>query len=330
MDPFSQGVLGAAWAQPAADRSRLVAASLIGGISAMAPDLDLLIRSGTDPLIAVEYHRHFTHALAFVPFGALLCALLLYPLFRATLRFRACYGFSLLGFASHGLLDACTGYGTLWLWPFSEQRIAWDLISVIDPLFTLPLLAFVVAAAMQRKPVWAVAGIGWGLCYIGLGYVQHERAVTAAVALAAERGHRPVSVAAKPSLGNLLVWKTIYTDSGRFYVDAVRAGWSVERFAGDDRPALDLARDFPWLDSASQQAEDIERFRWFADGFVAIDPLRPNRIVDLRYSLVPNSVDAFWGIELDPRASPDDHVAYVTMRNRTVAEGTELLRMLFR
>jgi inner membrane protein len=330
VDPFSQGVLGAAWAQPAADRSKILAASLVGGASAMTPDLDLLIRSGTDPLLAVEFHRHFTHSLAFAPFGALLCALLLYPLFKATLGFRACYGFSLLGFLSHGLLDACTGYGTLWLWPMSHSRIAWDLISVIDPLFTLPLFGFVVAAAMRRRPVWAVAGILWCLCYIGLGYVQHERAVSAASALAADRGHAPVSIDAKPSLGNLLLWKTIYADSGRFFVDAVRVGVWVETFTGGERLILDLARDLPWLDSASQQATDVERFRWFADGYVALDPDRSNRIVDLRYSLVPNSMDAFWGIDLDPLSSPDDHVAYVTMRTRTMTEGRELLSMLFR
>jgi inner membrane protein len=330
VDPFSQGVLGAAWAQPAASRSKIPAASLVGGVSAITPDLDLLIRSGTDPLLAVEFHRHFTHSLAFVPCGALLCALLLYPLFKSALGFRACYGFSLLGFASHGLLDACTGYGTLLLWPFSQRRIAWDLISVVDPLFTLPLLAFVAAAAIRRRPAWAVAGLGWCLCYMGLGYVQHQRAVTAAAGLAADRGHAPASIDAKPSLGNLLLWKTIYADSGRFFVDAVRVGMSVETFDGDERPILDVARDFPWLDSASQQARDVERFHWFADGYVALDPDRSNRVVDLRYSLVPNSANAFWGIELDSQAPPNDHVAYVTMRNRTSAEGRELLSMLFR
>jgi inner membrane protein len=138
------------------------------------------------------------------------------------------------------------------------------------------------------------------------------------------------SIEAKPSFGNLLVWKTIYAAEGRYYIDAVRVGWSVRRFPGDERPILDVARDFPWLDDASQQATDIERFRWFAGGFVALDPERPNRIVDLRYSLVPNSANAFWGIDLDPQAAPDDHVAYVTMRNRTSAEGRELLNMLFR
>lgn len=330
MDPFSQGVLGAACALPAARRPTLVAAGWVGGLSAMTPDLDLLIRSGSDPLLAIEFHRHFTHSLAFAPFGALLCTLLLYPLFKRLLSFRACYGFSLLGFASHGLLDACTAYGTLWLWPFSDSRIAWDLISVVDPLFTLPLFFCVVAGAFMRRPILAVTGIAWGIAYVGMGYVQHERAVAASKTLAVERGHTPAMIAAMPSFGNLLLWKTIYADDGQFFVDAVRASWGIKTFTGVDRPILDIARDFPWLDSASQQARDVERFRRFADGYIAVDPDRSNRIVDLRYSLVPNSANAFWGIEMDAQAARDQHVAYVTMRNRTTAEGRELLKMLFR
>jgi inner membrane protein len=330
VDPFSQGVLGAACAQPAASPPRTRAAAFVAGIAALTPDLDLMIRSGSDPLFAIEFHRHFTHSLAFVPFGALICAVLLYPLFKATLDFRACYGFSLLGFASHGLLDACTGYGTLLFWPFSDTRVAWDLISVVDPLFTLPLFGFVVVGACRRRPMLAVVGLGWCALYLGFGFVQQHRAVAAASELAATRGHAPQSIDAKPSLGNLFLWKTIYADDGRYFIDAVRVGFEPKAFVGDQRTILDLARDFPWLDSDSRQASDVERFRWFADGYLAVDPRQPNRIVDLRYSLIPNRADAFWGIELDYEAAPDTHAAYVTMRVRSAGEGRELLRMLFR
>src|SRR5690606_37296019 len=110
----------------------------------MAPDLDTLIRSGSDPLLFLELHRHFTHSIAFVPIGALLCAAALHPLVRRRMPFRRAYLFSLLGFGSHALLDACTSYGTLLLWPFSDVRVAWSVVSVVDPLFTLPVVALVV------------------------------------------------------------------------------------------------------------------------------------------------------------------------------------------
>ena len=91
----------------------------------MAPDLDVLIRSSHDPLLFLEYHRQFTHSLFFIPVGALICALAFYPVTRRALSFRETWILSALGYATHGLLDACTTYGTLLLWPFSQERFAW-------------------------------------------------------------------------------------------------------------------------------------------------------------------------------------------------------------
>ena len=62
------------------------------------------------------------------------------------MAYRQVWFIALLGYGTNGLLDACTTYGTLLLWPFSNARIAWNNVSVIDPLFTLPLLGFVLTA----------------------------------------------------------------------------------------------------------------------------------------------------------------------------------------
>ena len=47
-------------------------AALVGAVAGMTADLDVLIRSSADPLLNLEYHRHFSHSLLFVPLGALL------------------------------------------------------------------------------------------------------------------------------------------------------------------------------------------------------------------------------------------------------------------
>ena len=73
MDPVTQGVLGAAVVLAVAKPERIVVAGLLGGLSGMAPDLDVLIRSSSDPMLFLEYHRQFSHALLFIPVGALLC-----------------------------------------------------------------------------------------------------------------------------------------------------------------------------------------------------------------------------------------------------------------
>ena len=42
----------------------------IGFLSGLAPDLDIFIRSESDPLLFLEFHRQFTHSLIFIPFVA--------------------------------------------------------------------------------------------------------------------------------------------------------------------------------------------------------------------------------------------------------------------
>jgi inner membrane protein len=66
---------------------------------------------------------------------------------------------------------------------------------------------------------------------------------------------------------------------------------------------------------SSQQARDIERFRWFSNGYVARDPLYPNRVIDIRYSMIPNELAPLWSIQLRPEAGPNEHVAYLVHRD---------------
>lgn len=329
MDPLTQGALGAAVAQAAARPAWAGWAALLGGLSGMAPDLDVLLRSDRDPLLFLEYHRQFSHALASIPVGALLCALVSFPLVRGRVPFARAYAFCLLGYATHGLLDACTSYGTQVLWPFSDLRVAWNVVSVVDPVFTLPLLALVLVSAFRSRPALARLACAWALAYLLLGLGQRERAESFGRGLAAERGHAPAGVQAKPAFGNLLLWKTIYRADGRYHVDAVRLGPSPLPFPGESAPALDVRRDLPWLDDASQQARDLERFRWFSSGYVALDPDRLDHVIDVRYSLVPNRIEALWGIRLDPAASPRAHAAFFTAREPSREHREALVRMLF-
>ncbi len=331
MDPLTQGVLGATLPQASAAKRHAAIAGLLGFFAGMAADLDVLIRSSDDPLLFLEYHRQFTHSLVFIPVGGLLCALVLHYLIgrRRGLGFRQTWLFCTLGYATHALLDSCTTYGTMLLWPFSDERFAWNTISIIDPLFTLPLLAAVVLGAKRRQPLYARLALVWAVAYMGLGLWQRNEAATMGYELAAQRGHQPVRLEAKPSFANILVWKTVYETEDRYYVDAVRATVSPRFFPGASVEKLDIDRDLPWLDRNSQQARDIERFRWFSNGYIARDPIYSNRVIDIRYSMIPNEVAPLWSIELRRDAGRDDHVAYRTHRDTGDNRATLMWNMVF-
>ena len=330
MDPVTQGVLGASVPQAISRKTHIVAASLCGALAGMAPDLDNLIRSSTDPLLQLEYHRQFTHSLIFIPVGSLACALVFYFLFtrRWQLGFQVTYLFCLLGYATHGLLDACTSYGTQLLWPFSNERFAWNTISIIDPLFTLPLLGLIITGVIRKTPAYAQLALCWVVAYQSLGIYQHQRVAAVGTQLAEQRGHMPLRMEVKPSFANLLLWKVIYATKDGYYTDAVRAGRTVTVYPGEFIARLDTERDLPWLDKDSQQYRDLERFRWFSQDFLALDPANPLRVIDMRYSLVPNEATGMWSIGLDQDASRHSHVVFRQDRDTAGPRREKFSRML--
>ncbi|MEQ8228265.1 MAG: metal-dependent hydrolase [Rhodospirillales bacterium] len=330
MDPLSQGALGAALPLATRRRTQAAVAGGLGFVAGMMADLDVLIRSQTDALLFLEYHRQFTHSLIFIPLGGLIAALLLHRPFRRWhgLAFLQTWMFCSMGYATHGLLDTATSYGTVLLWPFSDERFSWSIISIVDPLFTLPVLALAALGIYRRNGTWGRAALVWVVVYLALGAVQHRNALAMGHALAADRGHAPLRLEVKPSFANILVWKVIYETTDRFHVDAVRAGIGPKVMPGTSVPRLDTARDFPWLRTDTQQARDIARFTRHSDGYVARDPARSERVIDVRYSFVPNEITPLWSIGLRPGAAPDAHVTFDTHRESVRARLPDLWRMI--
>lgn len=328
MDPISQGTLGASAAQSFSKKINMKWAILIGCLSGMAPDLDILIRSNSDPMVYYQFHRHFTHSLTFIPIGSLLVSVVLHLFLRKKIDFKTNYFFSFLGYATHGLLDACTSYGTQLFWPFSDYRVAWNNVSIIDPLFTLPILAFVLFSLFKKEKNWSRIGIAYALFYLLIGVWQNKRAEEAGYQLAKERGHNPVRLVAKPSFGNLILWRIVYEYDDYFYTDAIRLNSSTKIFNGEKVKKLNLQNDFPWISESSQHFKDIEKFKWFSLDFLAIHPDYPDVIGDMRYSLSPDSVSPLWGIKVFP-GKQEQHVESVNFRSKSLKDRGRLLKLLF-
>lgn len=321
MDPVSQGLLGAVLPESIADKNEIRLASLTGFLSAMLADADVLIRSSQDPLLTLDYHRHFTHSLIFIPVGGLIAALVLWLFLKQRMRFRKIYLYATLGYATAGLLDACTSYGTLLLWPFSDARIAWNVISIIDPVFTLTLAVFVIFAVVKKSRVIARAGLVFVILYLLLGLFQRERAEDLTRALAERRGHDIERMLVHPSIGNIVLWRSVYESDGRYYTDAVRRGFFSEPrvYEGGSLPAVDVDSDFQNVDPDSALYRDILRFEHFSDGYLVTHPAYPDVLGDLRYSMLPNGAVPLWGIVIDTDMQ-DHHVVMYDYDRAVTAE----------
>ena len=330
MDPLSQGVVGVIAAQQTANRKHLLIASVLGFFAGMSADLDIFIKSSQDPLFSLEFHRQFTHSILFMPFGGLICALFFYYLFlqKKDISFKQTYIYSTLGYATHGLLDACTTYGTQLFWPFTNDRIAWNTISIIDPLFTLPILFLILFAVIKNNKKYSYMALSWVLIYSSLGFIQKDRSIETGKKLAQSRGHEVINIEAKPSFANIIVWKTIYTTQTHYYIDAVRAGLNTRIIEGVKIGKFNIQKSFPWLDPQSQQAKDIERFRWFSNGYIAISHNNPNHIIDIRYSMLPNEGHGLWGIELNPDGDNQVYIKRIFNRRSDMSTYIKLWNMI--
>ena len=301
MDPLTQGLIGASAPQLLTPKCRSIAwAGFYGFIAGMAPDLDVLIRSSSDPLLLLEYHRQFSHSIIFIPIGGLLIAGILHFPFRKKTQFsfRESWIFCTFGFGTHGLLDSFTSYGTMLWWPFNDDRVALNIVSIVDPLFTIPILLLLCLGVFRGQKRYSAAALMWATVYLGVGLMQRERVTNIGYQIAEGRGHSPSRLLAKPSFGNIIVWKVIYEADGYFFVDAVRAGIKNSIINGDSVRILNLARDFPWLNRNSRQANDVRRFGRLTNGYLAADPISPARIIDIRYSMIPNKIDPLWSVEI--------------------------------
>ena len=325
MDLVTQGITGAALAQAIAPARLGRQAALVGLCAGLLPDADALISSSTDPLLQLEYHRHFTHALVFVPFGSLLAAALLWPLFRGQMLFRMLWLFAVCGYATGGLLDACTSYGTHLFWPFSSEPIALSLIAIVDPVFSLALAVPLGIGLRRMKPIRI--GLVFAVSYLLFGAVQHERAADMARQVADERNHEPRHAIVKPTLANLLLWRSVYIVGDSVYVDALYLGEPARVYAGGGVHLLNLQRDVSWAPDGSRVRDDLTRFSRFARGFVVASEREPHFVGDVRYAMLPQSLEPLWGLYTDS-ADPSSPARYEQRRSFTPALRDSFLTML--
>jgi inner membrane protein len=329
MDPITQGLVGAVVPQSVSSKATIRYATIVGLLSGMAPDLDVLIRSKTDHLLWLEFHRHFTHSLFFVPFGALICSFLLYFAFRKKYSFKLTYLYSFLGYGTHGLLDNCTSYGTSLLWPLTKERFSWSIISIIDPVFSSILLGVVLFAYFRRKQLLAQIGLVFMFAYFALGVFQHQRALTVQEQIATKRNHVIERSIVKPGFGNIILWRSLYESDGRYYVDSIRLDYfgRISISEGDSLPKLNMKKDFPELSENSVAYKDVERFRNFSQGYLSVAPENKDLITDVRYGLTVGSVSPMWGILVN-RKNPSAHTPFVTFRRNLKMKKNFLLNMI--
>lgn len=149
MDSLTQIVLGAAVGEAVLGKKVGNKAMLYGAIAGTIPDLDILASYVTDTVTALEIHRGFTHSIIFSVFFAPIFGWLV-SRYESYKDFKAWSWLFFWAFITHPILDVHTTWGTQLFWPL-EYRLAFKSIFVIDPLYTLPFLLFLILAMFQKR-----------------------------------------------------------------------------------------------------------------------------------------------------------------------------------
>lgn len=201
-----------------------------------------------------------------------------------SVSYREWYLFFFLTIFTHPLLDCCTAYGTqLWA-PFSDERVSWNIISVADPLWTLPFgLSLVCAAcyarsARHRRLIGALGWI-WAIAYMSWTYTNKQHVNRVFEQSLADQGIVYSRYTTGPSILQNLLWTGTAEADGVFY----QGMYSLL----DEEPRFDLSPipQQPELVDALADDEVLETLHWFTDGYFAY-MLRDNgklQLSDLRY-----------------------------------------------
>ncbi len=287
MDSITQAALGAAVGEAVAGKKVGRKASLWGAVCGTLPDLDVLIPMG-DPVRDFTYHRAESHAFFYLTLITPVIVWLITRIHPGAKQYRGRWTLLiLLVFYTHVLLDSFTVYGTQIFLPFTNYPVGWSTIFIIDPLYTLPLLAGVLALLFLKKSLL----LGRRLNYLGLTIstvylfwslfaMLHVKSVTADAL--DRQGIHYTRLLSGPTPFNTILWRSIaITDSG--YVEGFYSllGSNNEiRFHGyPSSPELLKPIADDW---------HVRRLQWFTKGFYKVEKEDDKIIIsDLRMGVEP-------------------------------------------
>jgi len=152
LDSLTQIVLGASVGEVVLGKKVGNKAILWGAIAGTLPDLDVLLRYFTDEISSTQMHRGFSHSIVFAVLIAPLLGWIAKKI-HFKLKEVSFKDWTKLFFwttVTHPLLDAHTTWGTQFFWPFN-YRLAYQNIFVVDPLYTLPFLMFLIIVMTLKK-----------------------------------------------------------------------------------------------------------------------------------------------------------------------------------
>jgi inner membrane protein len=226
MDSITQAALGAAVGEAMLGKRLGNRALLWGMLFGTLPDLDVLISPFLDTARNLEWHRGPSHSLLLMVIVSFALAPWLAKRWQKAKIGKGLAGaFVFVAWSTHVLIDCFTVYGTSVLWPFSERRIGFNNLFIIDFFYTGPLIVTLIWLAFlrtkkqlpkRRKLVWWGLGLSTG--YVALSLAAKWAASTGFDADLKRRGTVYSRRMEAPTPFNILLWRSVVDRGDELWV----------------------------------------------------------------------------------------------------------------
>ena len=301
MDSITQIVLGAACGEAILGKKIGNRALLFGAIGGTIPDLDVFVGKllYNNEIDSMAFHRGFMHSFLFAILGAIAFGAVVFWFYNRGKRdgMTTQKDWMWLFFASiftHPILDSFTAYGTQLFAPFSNYRVAFNNISVADPLYTLPFLVLLIVVMFlkrtsSKRRLFLKLGLGVSSLYMMFTLVNKYHVHGVYKRALAEEQIDYLRFQTQPTILNNFLWYGIAETTDAYFVgfysilDATPTVSKWHRLPKNH----DLLGDIP---------KDLETLSWFSGGYYNLSETSdPNTFLykDLRYPMMdendPNS-----------------------------------------
>lgn len=288
MDSITHIVLGAVIGEAVAGKKLGKKAMIIGAAAQSLPDIDIILSPFNTPVEDLLAHRGFTHSFLFAILAVVGLAYLMRRWLRDGKELSLRYWMFFLGIEilMHFTLDSLNSYGTGLFEPFSNARIAFNVIFVADPFFTIwSLIAmitlFILARENTKRFKLAIVTLIISACYMSLCLVNKAIIDNRAQETFAQTGFNPKNYFTAPTPLNNMLWYVVAEADSGFFI-----GYSSV-FDRDKKIHFEFyAQNNHLLKGVSNQYE-TELLKRFSQGYYTIEKVEETVVLnDLRFGQI--------------------------------------------
>lgn len=194
---------------------------------------------------------------------------------------------------THPILDCCTTYGTQLFQPFWDYRVAFNNISVVDPLYTLPFLILLILAsrwtkASPRRQLYNYLGIAMSTAYLMFTFYNKYQVNQIFESSLQREGISYERFSTYPTIFNNLLWQGLAEADNAYY----HGVYSVF----DSEPRVTKFTRIPKhheLLATYEEERTVQILKWFSNGYYNVSTIGDStwHFNDLRFGSIDQSFD---------------------------------------